>query len=94
MREEPGETMSIPPPDAGFAAAEDAARQADIVVMVLGESSGLSGEAAARAHIDLPGNQQQFIDRISALGKPVVMVLFSGRPLVLTPVVNKVRRHP
>ena len=58
--------------------------------MALGESSGLSGEAAARAHIDLPGNQQQLIDRISALGKPVVTVLFSGRPLVLTPVVNKV----
>ena len=76
--------------EAGFAAAEDAARQADVVVLVMGESSGFSGEAASRAHIDLPGNQQQLIDRISALGKPVVMVLFSGRPLVLTPVVNKV----
>ncbi|BDI29942.1 beta-glucosidase [Capsulimonas corticalis] len=76
--------------DAGFAEAEEAARQADVVVLVLGESGGLSGEAAARAHIDLPGNQQQLIDRISSLGKPVVMVLFSGRPLVLTPVVNKV----
>ncbi len=50
----------------------------------------MSGEAEARAHIDLPGNQQQLIDRISALGKPVVMLLFSGRPLVLTPVVDKV----
>jgi beta-glucosidase len=76
--------------EAGFAAAEDAARQADVVVLVLGESSGLSGEAESRAHIDLPGNQQQLIDHISSLGKPVVMVLFSGRPLVLTPVVNKV----
>jgi beta-glucosidase len=76
--------------EAGFAAAEDAARQADVVVLALGESSGLSGEAASRAHIDLPGNQQQLIDRIAALGKPVVLVLFSGRPLVLTPVVSKV----
>ncbi len=76
--------------DAGFATAEDAARQADVVVLALGESSGLSGEAAARAHIDLPGNQQQLIDRISSLGKPVVLVLFSGRPLVLTPVIGKV----
>jgi beta-glucosidase len=76
--------------EAGFAAAEDAARQADIVILALGESSGLSGEAESRAHIDLPGNQQQLIDRISALGKPVVLVLFSGRPLVLTPVVDKV----
>ncbi len=76
--------------DRGFAAAEEAARQADVVVLVLGESSGFSGEAASRAHIDLPGNQQQLIERIASLGKPVVTVLFSGRPLVLTPVVNKV----
>ena len=76
--------------DAGFAGVEEAARQADVVVLALGESSGLSGEAASRAHIDLPGNQQQLIDRVPSLGKPVVMVLFSGRPLVLTPVVDKV----
>lgn len=76
--------------DAEFAAAEDVARRADVVVLALGESSGLSGEAAARAHIDLPGNQQQLIDRIASLGKSVVLVLFSGRPLVLTPVVGKV----
>jgi beta-glucosidase len=76
--------------DEGFTAAEERARQADIVVLALGESSGLSGEAASRAHIDLPGNQQQLIDRISSLGKPVVVLLFSGRPLVLTPVAPKV----
>jgi beta-glucosidase len=60
------------------------------VVLALGESSGLSGEAASRAHIDLPGNQQQLIDRISLLRKPMVLVLFSGRPLVLTSVAPKV----
>ena len=76
--------------DAGFTAAEERARQADIVVLALGESSRLSGEAASRAHIDLPGNQQQLIDRISSLGKPVVVLLFSGRPLVLTQMAPKV----
>ncbi len=76
--------------DAGFAAAEEAARQADVLVLALGESSRLSGEAAARAHNNLPGNQQLLIDRISSLGKPVVVLLFSGRPLVLTPVAPKV----
>jgi beta-glucosidase len=70
--------------DAGFAEAENAARSADVVVMALGESSAMSGEAGSRAHLDLPGNQQQLLERIVATGKPVVLVLFSGRPLVLT----------
>ena len=68
----------------GFAAAEDAARQADVVIMALGESSSMSGEAGSRAHLDLPGNQQELLDRIAALGKPIVLLVFSGRPLVLT----------
>ena len=76
--------------DAGFAVAEAAAREADIVVLALGASSGFSGEAASRAHLALPGNQQQLLDRIASLGKPVVLLLFSGRPLVLTPAVKEV----
>lgn len=70
--------------DAGFAAAEDAARQADVVVMALGESAAMSGEGGSRAYLDLPGNQQQLLERIVAVGKPVVLLVFSGRPLVLT----------
>ena len=69
--------------DAGFADAEAAARKADVVVMALGESSSMSGEAGARAHLDLPGNQQALLERIAAVGKPVVLLVFSGRPLVL-----------
>ncbi|MGA0586555.1 glycoside hydrolase family 3 N-terminal domain-containing protein [Dyella sp. KRB-257] len=68
---------------AGFAAAKQAAAQADVVVMALGESSGMSGEAGSRAHLDLPGNQQQLLQAIVATGKPVVLLVFSGRPLVL-----------
>jgi beta-glucosidase len=70
--------------DAGFAAAEQAARQADIVMMALGESSSMSGEAGSRAHLDLPGNQQALLERVVGVGKPVVLLIFSGRPLVLT----------
>lgn len=70
--------------DAGFSAAEQAVRQADLVVMALGESAGMSGEGGSRAHLDLPGNQQQLLERIVAVGKPVVLLVFSGRPLVLT----------
>jgi beta-glucosidase len=70
--------------DAGFAAAEEAARKADVVVMALGESVQMNGEATARTRLDLPGNQAALLERIAALGKPVVLVVFSGRPLVLT----------
>ena len=75
--------------EAGFAAAEDAAKSADVVVMALGESSSMSGEAGARAHLDLPGNQAHLLERIAATGKPVVLLVFSGRPLVLTSAVKQ-----
>ncbi|MEI7037161.1 beta-glucosidase BglX [Fulvimonas yonginensis] len=68
---------------AGFAEARRAAEQADVVVMALGESSEMSGEAGSRAHLDLPGNQQQLLEAMVATGKPVVLLVFSGRPLVL-----------
>ncbi|WP_263367832.1 glycoside hydrolase family 3 N-terminal domain-containing protein [Edaphobacter bradus] len=70
--------------DAGFAEAEAAARAANVVVMALGESSAMSGEAGSRTHLDLPGNQEQLLERVVGVGKPVVLVVFSGRPLVLT----------
>lgn len=69
--------------DAGFAEAESAARSADVVVMALGESSAMSGEGGSRAHLTLPGNQQQLLERIAGTGKPVVLLVFSGRPLAL-----------
>ncbi len=69
--------------EAGFAAAKQVAAHADVVVMALGESSRMSGEAGSRAYLDLPGNQQQLLEAIVATGKPVVLLVFSGRPLVL-----------
>ncbi len=44
----------------------------------------MTGEAASRTELDLPGNQQELLEAVSATGKPVVLVIFSGRPLVLT----------
>jgi beta-glucosidase len=70
--------------DAGFAAAVAAANSAQQVVLALGETRGMSGEAAARSVIDLPGKQQELIDQIKATGKPFVVVLFNGRPLTLS----------
>jgi beta-glucosidase len=69
--------------DSGFAAAIAAAQNSDIAILALGESSEMSGEAASRAHLDLPGNQQQLLEAVVATGKPVVLLIFSGRPLVL-----------
>jgi beta-glucosidase len=68
---------------AGFAEAVAAADAADQVVLALGESREMSGEAASRTTIDLPGRQQELIEAIRATGKPFVVVLFNGRPLTL-----------
>jgi beta-glucosidase len=68
---------------AGFSEAVQAAKASDVVIFALGESSAMSGEAGSRAHLDLPGNQQQLLEAVAATGKPIVLLVFSGRPLVL-----------
>ena len=60
-----------------------AAKQADVVVAVLGESSAMSGEAASRSDIGLPDSQEQLLSALVETGKPVVLVLMNGRPLTL-----------
>jgi beta-glucosidase len=67
--------------EAAFQMAVDTARNADIVVMVLGENADMAGEAASRASLDLPGRQEELLKAVVALGKPVVLVLLNGRPL-------------
>jgi beta-glucosidase len=74
--------------DAGFAAAVAVAQAADQVVLALGETREMSGEAAARSTLDLPGRQEELIKAIKATGKPFVVVLFNGRPLALEDVVG------
>jgi beta-glucosidase len=59
------------------------ARHADVIVAVLGEAREMSGEAASRATIDLPAGQQQLLESLVATGKPVVLLLLSGRPLAI-----------
>jgi beta-glucosidase len=60
------------------------ANRADVVVAVLGESSGMSGEAASRSEIGLPESQQELLRALAKTGKPIVLVLMNGRPLTLT----------
>jgi beta-glucosidase len=74
--------------DAGFAEAVAVARAADQVVLALGETREMSGEAAARSTLDLPGRQEELLRAIKATGKPVAVVLFNGRPLALEDVVD------
>jgi beta-glucosidase len=69
--------------DEEIAAAVAGAQKADAVILALGESPEMSGEAASRAHLGLPGRQQELLEAIAHTGKPVVLILFSGRPLTL-----------
>jgi len=60
------------------------ARKADFVVLALGESKDMSGEAASRADISIPGVQMILAEKIIKTGKPVAVVLFNGRPLSIS----------
>jgi len=61
--------------------AVSAAKKADVVIMFLGELANMTGEASSRASLDLPGKQRELLEAVMAAGKPVVLVLESGRPL-------------
>jgi beta-glucosidase len=76
-------------PNTTFPDAVAAAKSADQVVLALGETREMSGEATSRSNLDLPGNQQELINEIAATGKPFTVVLFNGRPLTLTNVAAK-----
>jgi beta-glucosidase len=65
------------------------ARQANVVILALGEPKRWSGEACNRCELGLPGVQQQLFDAVVAVGKPVVTVLFAGRPLAVPEVLEK-----
>jgi beta-glucosidase len=69
--------------DEEIAAAVAGAQKADVVILTLGESPEMSGEAASRGHLGLPGRQQELLEAIVRTGKPVVLILFSGRPLTV-----------
>ncbi|WP_040215005.1 beta-glucosidase BglX [Clostridium polynesiense] len=61
-----------------------AAEKADVIVLALGEEESMSGEAGSRADIRLPGVQEKLIHTLSKLNKPMVIVMFNGRPLEIT----------
>ncbi len=65
----------------GFTEAKQVAKQADVVIMVLGEHGFQSGEGRSRADIDLPGVQQELLEEVYKVNKNIVLVLNNGRPL-------------
>jgi beta-glucosidase len=74
---------------AGFAAALEAARQAEVVVLAIGETWDMSGEAKSRSDIGIPGQQVKLFEALKATGKPIVVLLFAGRPLVFDSVAEQ-----
>jgi len=66
----------------GFEDAIATAKQADVVIMAVGETLDMSGEAKSKAHIRIPGVQEDLIKAIQATGKPVVVLVMAGRPLI------------
>lgn len=65
----------------GIAEAVQAAQNADVTIIFLGELAQMTGEASSRGSLDFPGRQQELLQAVVATGKPVVLVLESGRPL-------------
>ncbi|MBD0326760.1 MAG: glycoside hydrolase family 3 C-terminal domain-containing protein [Pyrinomonadaceae bacterium] len=67
----------------GFAEAVRAASESDVTIVAVGESAEMSGEAASRSSLDLPGRQLDLVKAIHATGKPMIVVLMNGRPLTI-----------
>jgi beta-glucosidase len=67
---------------AGFAEAVSIAKDADIVIMSVGEARDMTGEAKSKSNIHLPGVQEELIKAVTATGKPVVVLISAGRPLI------------
>ncbi|WP_346316050.1 beta-glucosidase BglX [Chitinophaga sp. YIM B06452] len=77
--------LNIPPGNAAEMEKEalDLAQRSELVILALGESQGMSGEAASRSDIGIPHSQKRLMEAVLRTGKPVVLVLMNGRPLTL-----------
>jgi beta-glucosidase len=77
----PGVTEAVPDDAKAIAEAVETAKKADVAILALGENADwMTGEASSRAHLDLPGNQEKLLEAVAATGKPVILVMFTGRP--------------
>ena len=90
VKHAPGLTYSRDRSRDGFAAAVEAAKAADVVLLFVGEEAILSGEAHSRADIRLPGAQEDLIHALRKVGKPIVLVILAGRTIELRGVLDEV----
>jgi beta-glucosidase len=74
----------------GFAEAVDIARQSNFVVMYVGEARDMTGEAKSKSNLQLPGVQEDLIRAVAATGKPVIVIIGAGRPLIFNWVADNV----
>jgi beta-glucosidase len=74
----------IMPNKNGFKEAIETAKRSDVILVAMGEDFNWSGEAACRTDITLPGNQRELLKELKKTGKPIILVLFNGRPLDLS----------
>jgi beta-glucosidase len=74
----------------GIAEAVAVAREADVIILCVGETADISGEARSRAILDLPGAQPALVSAVAETGKPIVMVVQAGRPLTIGKEAEKV----
>ncbi|MCB0774817.1 MAG: beta-glucosidase BglX [Chitinophagaceae bacterium] len=75
----------------GFEEAVEAANKADVVIMSIGEARDMSGEAKSRSNIHLPGVQEELVKAVAATGKPIIVLISAGRPLVFNTVAEKAK---
>src|SRR5690606_31061829 len=71
-------------PEEIIADAVKVSQEADVIIAALGESSEMSGESSSRTDLNIPESQKRLLEALVKTGKPVVLVLFAGRPLTLT----------
>lgn len=83
------EAISAKSPQELIAEAVEVAKKSDVIVLAVGEGAEMSGECASRADITIPKNQMALLEALKTLDKPIAMVLFTGRPLDLTDVIEK-----
>lgn len=86
VRYAPGVRSCRDPDSSQIPAAVDAVRNAEVAILCVGEDAGLSGEAHCRAFLNLPGAQEQLVAEVASTGRPVILVIMAGRPLVLGPI--------
>jgi beta-glucosidase len=75
--------MPLPDDDATIAEAVETAKKSDLAILALGEPAWMEGEASSRAHLNFTGRQEELLEAVVATGKPVILVVLAGRPLVL-----------